>query len=877
MKRTLVSMLSAIILLTCTAVIASAAGFEYPSQETKSAVVYPQNANATEVKAAETLAYYLYKITGSKPDCVPETKNISRKGKIFVGRTIAEEEVLGDFNGFPKDGYRIRTQDGALYLCGSSPIGTLNAVTGLLTDKFDVFWGMPNPLWESVPRKDKIALPDMDEQIKPAYGYRICSGVTGMGRVGGSALTFEESLRTTRGHYEFEHNMMHIVKDSEYAKTHPEYFSIIDGRRMTSADSGQQGQPCFTNSDVFKLSVQAARKALDSDPTRNSYSLCINDTGLHCECPKCAALDAPRKMWRGAVDYSNSYYDYLYHAAKLMQKTHPNKDILAWAYWSVVCPPRNIDKFTSNVHIGVTQDLPQHVDSEYRKADMDMLNEWHSKVSKLSVYVYMNLGWITPKYLPHVAGEYLKAASDMGSLGIYCDTNPNWVFQAPQVYTMARQMWDPSLKTDDLLNHYFKAMFKDQAPAAAQFYSIMEQYYSKQKGEWFSGFGKWEPEAQLADAALFEKGVNVLRQALSESKDPEVAARFNWMLTFTQLPELLILNEADMRTWNDKQNPPDFFGNLGAVKTSALAMLARDYNSIPTAENTYIKDKTYSSGYYKGGGLWSKLHTAFQNTQYAFTVGALNAIAKQASRTGSLPNTDEARKCLEEVRYKGEISKYSDNPQYQHITDAADMLSVFGSSKVTPKIDGDLSDWNGQTFHELLSSPGPYLGKWDAPCSAAVTWDDAKLYLAVRVPKSEHIQSHTDSKIWAEDSIQIAIDPLFNAFNQRGYGHYDSDDLELGFALTGDKIISYCYTTEKPTPAEGYSAAIAHKDNQTSYEVVLPWSKIMPSGKKPDGFFGMNVVVNGSDGIKRRACGWSEGLLSLKDPRLFAHIWLGSR
>lgn len=843
-----------------------AEGFRYPLAGVKCVVVYPKNADSREKDAAQTLAYYLGKITSVSPRCIEEAKGMKPVRNVFVGKTSAGVKALGDLKGLPDDGYKIRTMDGALYLCGPSPLGTLNAAIGLLQDKLDVIWGMPDPLWESYPHKKQIELPQMDMSCKPAYAYRTCSGVSGGTKLGELPLTYSRYIRLSDGHYEFDHNLFRIISANKYGKDHPEYFALFDGIRQVSPTAF--AQPCCTNPDVLKIVVDTARKAFDDDPNLKSFSICANDNAVFCECDKCAALDSPHRTWREAKDYSGSYYHFVDQVARELMKTHPDRYILAYAYWGTVMPPRNIDKFTPNVHIAVTQDFSQWPDPEYRRQDTEMLNEWRKKVSKLSVMVYTNLGWLTPKYFPHEAGDYLRTAAGCDASSIYCDTNPNWLFQSPMVYTISRQLWDPKLDTDALLKQYTKAMFGDQAETMSRFYDLIEKNKpAPGKGKWFSGFGNWEGEANVADASLMDEAVDILRQARRDTKDHAVEKRLDWMLERIKLPLLLAQNERSIRRWANPRNAPDI--DDPSYVRQAQSMIERDREAVKTAADVYMRPGMFTQGYYGGDLFWSKLRTAVQNTQYSLLAGALHS----AAYGGGQPDWNETRRWLDGFRSNTDLPKHFKNRAEGKVHDAADTLTVYEALKLTPKIDGGLSDWKGCDFVELLHNPG--WGKWDLPCSAAISWDENNLYVAVKVPDVKHFQTSGGPNIWNGDSVQIAIDPLDNAFEQRGInGRYDLDDIELGFALLEGRVVGWCYTKDKPEAVTGFPASITPDGQWTCYEVALPWSKITPDGRKPESMFGFNVAVNGSDGGPRRACSWTYGMLTIKEPRQFAQIIL---
>ena len=49
------------------------------------------------------------------------------------------------------------------------------------------------------------------------------------------------------------HTFGELIPDNKYLKDHPEYFSLVDGKRISS--SQHSGQICLTNPDVLKIAT----------------------------------------------------------------------------------------------------------------------------------------------------------------------------------------------------------------------------------------------------------------------------------------------------------------------------------------------------------------------------------------------------------------------------------------------------------------------------------------------------------------------------------------------------------------------------------------------------------------------------------------------
>jgi len=132
-----------------------------------------------------------------------------------------------------------------------------------------------------------------------------------------------------------------LVPPGEYGKTHPEYFSLIDGKRKISS---RNSQLCLSNPAVVALIVQKFNKMLAEQPSLQEVGLGPNDgTSGWCQCDKCAAMDSPKDMHQpfihGERSYSTRYIKFANEVARELKKQHPNIRIHVYAYSNYIAPP----------------------------------------------------------------------------------------------------------------------------------------------------------------------------------------------------------------------------------------------------------------------------------------------------------------------------------------------------------------------------------------------------------------------------------------------------------------------------------------------------------------------------------------------------------
>jgi len=82
------------------------------------------------------------------------------------------------------------------------------------------------------------------------------------------------------------HTFFKLVPAEKYAKEHPEYYALIDGKRIPSTDT-YTGQLCLTNPDVLRISNPDGDEVDRRTAERKIFSVSANDIHKGCECEKC--------------------------------------------------------------------------------------------------------------------------------------------------------------------------------------------------------------------------------------------------------------------------------------------------------------------------------------------------------------------------------------------------------------------------------------------------------------------------------------------------------------------------------------------------------------------------------------------------------------
>ncbi|MFP4250434.1 MAG: DUF4838 domain-containing protein, partial [Armatimonadota bacterium] len=256
--------------------------------------------------AADELQTWLAEATGVELPIATEADPALKH--IFVGEAALPEDAGVDVAALEREAFAIRTLGEDLVLVGMddgihpeeipgttkpTQCGTMNAVYDFLEEQVGIRWYWHDELGTIVPDREELTIPALNYDEAPRFIYRtlpygpqvdgeqVASGMWGRrNRLGKSTSTYHS-------HAFFRH-----MPIDEYADEHPEYYALVDGRRVTRYYlSRHGGQVCTTNPEVINIFAQSCIDYFEQHDGRTMCSVSPNDGSGFCECDECMALD----------------------------------------------------------------------------------------------------------------------------------------------------------------------------------------------------------------------------------------------------------------------------------------------------------------------------------------------------------------------------------------------------------------------------------------------------------------------------------------------------------------------------------------------------------------------------------------------------------
>jgi len=480
-------------------------------------------------EAAADLQKYLQKISGVQLPLKTDGKDVPGI-TMNVGKTDSAQ--AGDFPDakLNPETYAITQRGDDVYFEGNYPSPTAFAVYSFLQDQLGVRWFAPGDDWEFVPQnKDKstftvevknvVSVPGTTPRVWSGHGWFDDWKAWDLRN---KAVVSEKVFRRN-----FQNNMYRIFPPSKYAKTHPEYYPLVNGKRwIPDSDNYRYWWPCIGNPDVQRITEEYIHQWFKDHPDQDSFSLGMDDIAYMCSDPLCRAMDAHSDDYEKR-QFSDRFYKFINIIAKQVKKTDPDKYIGTLIYSIALKPPVDVPKLEDNVFGFIADGSAAQWYQEGKKDEwMSTTKEWANRVKILSRYDYFGMGTFAPRVFPHAMAEMMDFDNSLGFEGSYVEMYTFLPQTAPMIWAFAQKQWNPKLKIDDLLHEFYTKMYGPAAPTMKKYFSLMEKSWNTER----PGHTGWvhrniihqatsiSPEAVDEGMALLNKAYNQAPTALEKKR-----------------------------------------------------------------------------------------------------------------------------------------------------------------------------------------------------------------------------------------------------------------------------------------------------------------------------------------------------------------------
>ena len=448
-------------------------------------IVLPPDPIPAERYAAEELQNLFKQSTGAELPIV-DAAAPPADFEIVIGAGPRSTELAPDVvvSALGDEGFVLRTAGNRLLVVGGRPRGVLYGVYDLAERVLGVRFFAPD--CTKIPEHKTLELPALDYYFRPALEYREivynhCYNVDFAVRLrlNCNRKPLDEKFG---GGWNFGlggHSFASLVPPQKYAKDHPEFYSLIDGKRDPT------GQLCLTNPDVMNVAAEGVLKIFREQPQINAVWISQMDFEKWCQCERCRKLNEleRRPTARPQDCEMPAVLNFCNEIARRIEPEFPDKWICTLSYKGTWSPPRTI-RPRRNVLIRfapIRMCYSHPLESCPTNAWLlDYLKEWDQVGARVHVwdYVVTFVHYICPHPNWNVLKPNLLTYMQHGATG-YMGQGASHIHSTElaelRAWVLARLMWDPSQDADKLIDEFLGGYYGPAAGPIREYITMLER------------------------------------------------------------------------------------------------------------------------------------------------------------------------------------------------------------------------------------------------------------------------------------------------------------------------------------------------------------------------------------------------------------------
>ena len=436
-------------------------------------VVVADRASENEKQVARVLCDYL-----DWPLTLESQRRADVKA-IFVGNTRYAEKFIhkkaqskGATTNVSPDAYRIVSDGEHCCLLAPSANGKGLLYAGYhLLELIGFRLYTPNCLIR--PEGPTLSLPVCDRQETPSFDYR----ETLYYYPNHSQLYADWHRLHTRQDMKkdwgmFVHTFQRLVPANKYFYHHPEWFSMIGGKRV------RDGQLCLSNPEVLEQLCKSLADSIRRHPDAKIWSVSNNDNYNRCQCPECLHQDS---LYGGPSGT-------LIHFINQVARRFPDKTISTLGYQYTRQAPHqdcpdpqqpdsNVNIMFCSIECGRQEAIPTAPGEAGFRKDME---DWSALTHNIFMwdYVVQFRNFWDPFPNLHVLQPNLRYFYDHGvrqmfEQGSGADNKTSWM--ELRTYLLAKLMWDVDADADSIIHDFCQGYYGPAGNAAESLYREMCQ------------------------------------------------------------------------------------------------------------------------------------------------------------------------------------------------------------------------------------------------------------------------------------------------------------------------------------------------------------------------------------------------------------------
>lgn len=505
-------------------------------------IITPDKASPVEAYAAVELQTYLAQVSGVKLPVVTEGRAGAGPAFYIGPCKRVSQALLTQAAALDRDGVLLKSVDKDFVLLGKDDRGQLYAPYVFL----ERFCGCHFLALDCTvtPPRTRLALPEIDYGHAPPFVYRdeLYHDMSDWQfaarmKLNGANIwqCLGQPVPDTGGRFTgmliwpFVHTAAALVPGGKYFATHPEYYSLVGGKRICEAISGQL---CFTHPDVIEIAKAQVLHWIEQTPGLTAVDVSQNDAWPGrpgcCECEACGAVVKEEGAQHGTI------LRLVNAVADAVKAKYPDKYVETIAYQYSIGAPK-VTKPRDNVIIRLCHHAcyfhgigDEDLSKPYRQA----ISEWREIARSVWVWHYGVNFWDYLAPNPNLCSlvDDIRYYAAQGVNGVMLQGNlqgSGSELSDFRQYLVAQLLWDPTQDPMKLRSVFCEGYYGPASDDAMAFLSLMDEFGREIKAH--IPMNGWRPQ-EITPPDFVAKGLAILNNAYGRTEDPVIRSRVEKLL-----------------------------------------------------------------------------------------------------------------------------------------------------------------------------------------------------------------------------------------------------------------------------------------------------------------------------------------------------------
>ena len=489
------------------------------------------NASESEKWAAKELQTALKEMSGVE---LPVTSSAGKSPKIVIGYDAKLLQLAGFTEPVNTDESFVYLNAGPnIYIFGGRLRGTMYGVFSFLENELGCRWYTPKVT--VIPKRDELKFDYFGHTEKPGirvrndFYFEAFDPIWAARNKMNGTLDFADVPRQQPGGVEgywAVHTFYPLMPPEEFFEKHPEYYSLIDGKRIH-----ERAQLCLSNPDVLRIITERIRDRMRKSPEFLIYDVSQNDWYNPCQCEKCQDI---AKKYGGE---SGILIWFVNQVAEAVEKEFPEKFIGTLAYQYTrhapenISPRKNVVVRLCSIECCVAHDFKCEANHSF----LTDLQQWSAIAPHLYIWDYVvNFGhYLLP--LPNFATlqSKIKAFQQNNAIGIMEQAayqSRGGEFSELRMYLISKILWNPDCNTKAVVNDFLSGYYGRSGKYIRQYFDLLQSLVTPDN---HFPYGI-SPQDEIYTPAFTRKALELFQQAEKVADNEEILQR-------VELSELAIL------------------------------------------------------------------------------------------------------------------------------------------------------------------------------------------------------------------------------------------------------------------------------------------------------------------------------------------------